>query len=394
MTGGAATAAAACQVLVDFGTPLPPAGREYLSAALDRSYHLVDLQWEGPAVRLSLAEPADPEQVRQQANRLAQLARTLTPDVRHRQLGSGVFRDNPTPTLTSRGDVTMIAPGMAALAGPFLDLTNAVDRYWRRASETLEAREEEYPALWPVDLYHRIDYFKEFPQQVLMTAPVHENFHQREAFADQYGKHQEYDTVDSSRHLAPSRAGLQSAVCDCCYFMRRDTENQADRWFTTAGRVFRNEVSPTGELDRLLSFRVRDIMAVGSESFVRGAQRHMLELAGEFLQRLDLTCRIETAGDPFFANDSVLKNLFQTASGLKYELKVRLPHSDQDLAIGSVNLHQDFFGRSLDIRLPDGSPAWSACVGVGFERAAYAICCQHGPNPANWPALDQEVFAS
>jgi seryl-tRNA synthetase len=224
---------------------------------------------------------------------------------------------------------------------------------------------------------------------VLLAAPVHETFRQREAFAAAHGRAQDYETVDSGAHLAASRLGLQSAVCDCCYYLRRDTADQPDRWYTTAGRVYRNEISPDGGLDRLLSFRVRDIMAVGSERFVRAAQERMLAEAAAFLERLGLTCRIETAGDPFFANDSVLKNLFQTTAQLKYELKVPLPHDGRDLAIGSVNLHQDFFGRSLRIGLPDGSPAWSACVGVGFERAAYAICCQHGPDPENWPDLDQ-----
>jgi seryl-tRNA synthetase len=387
VSAGAATAAASYRHAVALPSNLPPAGREYLVAALKRSYAVTALVSTPDGLDVTLEEAVTPAELSSQVQRLLTLAMTLKPDVRFRQTGRGTFTQDPTPTLTGRGDVMPVAPGMVAMAGPFLGLTRAIDRYWLDRAIARGAREEEYPILWPVDLYRRIDYFHEFPQQVLLAAPVHETFAARNAFAASHRRQDDYATVDSATHLAPSRNGLQSAVCDCCYYLRRDTRDQPDTWFTTAGRVFRNEVSPTGGLDRLLSFRVRDLMAVGSEAFVRRAQEQMLADAAEFLAGLGLTCRIETAGDPFFANDSVLKNLFQEAAQLKYELKVPLPHDGRDVAIGSVNLHQDFFGRNLDIQLPDGSPAWSACLGIGFERAAYAICCQYGPDPAVWPDL-------
>jgi hypothetical protein len=388
MNAGAAPAAGAYDVRIELGTSLPPAGREYIASVLSRSYALSHLEWSGETLNIQLAEPADPASVRAQVARFAKLAQTLTPDVRYVHNGAGVYRDDPTTVLRARGDVTPVAPGMVALAGSFLELTERVDRYWRALAHSHTAREEEYPALWPVDLYRRIDYFREFPQQVVLAAPVHASFGEREAFANTHPRTREYTAIDSGAHLAPSTYGLQSAVCDCCYWLRRDTADQPDRWYTTAGRVFRNEAAPDSGLDRLTSFRVRDLMAVGSEAFVRAAQVEMLADAAAFLARLDLTATIETAGDPFFANDSVLKNLFQASAQLKYEMKVLLPHSGRDLAIGSVNLHQDFFGRSLGIKLPDGTPAWSACVGVGFERTAYAICCQHGCDPVGWPDLD------
>jgi len=394
MSAGAAPAAAVHAFTIDLGQSLPPAGREYLAAALARSYALAGLDWQEDTLHLRLAETAPEPAVRAQVERLASLARTLAPDVRYLRRGAGTYRDDPAPGLRARGDVTPVAPGMVALAGPFLALTGRIDRYWRRLAASRRAREEEYPALWPVDLYRRIDYFREFPQQVLLAAPVRASFAERETFARAHARAHRYDSVDSGAHLAPSTYGLQSAVCDCCYWLRRDTVTQPDQWFTTAGRVFRNEAAPDHGLDRLTSFRVRDLMAVGSESFVRDAQEQMLADAAAFLARLDLSATIEPAGDPFFANDSVLKNLFQASAQLKYELKVRLPHSGRDLAIGSVNLHQDVFGRSLGIRLSSGAPAWSACVGVGFERAAYAICCQHGPDPAGWPDLDGEGGAA
>lgn len=387
MSGGAAVAAAVRKHHVALPAAVPPAGREYLTSALRRSYAVASLDLHDTGIDLVLDEPVPAAELQRQVSRLLTLAMTLTPDCRFEQVGPDAYTDDPQPALRLRGDVADVAPGMVATAGPFLALIRSIDAYWRARAADLDAREEDYPVLWPVDLYRRIDYFHEFPQQVLLAAPVHESFAHRSAFAAGHRRTDDFQTVDSGDHLAASRLGLQSAVCDCCYYLRRDTADQPDQWFTTEGRVFRNEVSETGGLDRLLSFRVRDIMAVGSEAFVREAQERMIDEAVTFLKRLGLTCRIETAGDPFFANDSVLKNLFQGTAQLKYELKVPLPHAGKDLAIGSVNLHQDFFGRNLNITLPDGEPAWSACIGVGFERAAYAVCCQYGPDPTAWPDL-------
>ena len=55
------------------------------------------------------------------------------------------------------------------------------------------------------------------------------------------------------------------------------------------------------------------------------------------------------------------------------------------LAVGSYNYHQDFFGRHLNITLPDGSPAQTGCVAFGLERIAYAFLCQYGLDRGNWP---------
>jgi hypothetical protein len=112
----------------------------------------------------------------------------------------------------------------------------------------------------------------------------------------------------------------------------------------------------------------------------------MIELAIEFLAWLDLDCSIGVANDPFFTDESMIKAVYQNASELKYELLVKLPFSGKELAIGSINLHQDFFGRAFDITLPDGGFVWSGCIGIGFERLVYALYAQYGTESDSWPA--------
>ena len=77
---------------------------------------------------------------------------------------------------------------------------------------------------------------------------------------------------------------------------------------------------------------------------------------------------------------------FQLAFELKFEILAPLPYKQTDLAIGSFNYHQDFFGRSFAISGKSGAPIHTSCVGFGLERVALAFLAQHGLNPKLWPA--------
>jgi seryl-tRNA synthetase len=98
-----------------------------------------------------------------------------------------------------------------------------------------------------------------------------------------------------------------------------------------------------------------------------------------------LAYRVESANDPFFIGEFRKQVAFQSAFQLKYEIRARLPFKDSTLAVGSYNYHQDFFGRKLNITLPDGSPAHTGCVAFGLERMAYAFLAQFGLEAENWP---------
>jgi hypothetical protein len=61
--------------------------------------------------------------------------------------------------------------------------------------------------------------------------------------------------------------------------------------------------------------------------------------------------------------------------------------------VGSYNYHQDFFGRHLDIRLPDDAPASTGCVAFGLERLAFAFLAQYGLDPGEWPEAVRDALA-
>lgn len=109
-------------------------------------------------------------------------------------------------------------------------------------------------------------------------------------------------------------------------------------------------------------------------------------------EEIGLAYRVESANDPFFIGEFRKQAAFQSAFQLKYEIRARLPFKNSTLAVGSYNYHQDFFGRHLNIRLPDGSPAHTGCVAFGLERIAFAFLAQFGFDQTQWPQSMQEIL--
>ena len=102
-------------------------------------------------------------------------------------------------------------------------------------------------------------------------------------------------------------------------------------------------------------------------------------LAQSVANRLGVRGEIAAAEDPFFAPTARGRGLLQRIKGLKQELRLDVGDGDT-VAAASFNLHERFFGAAFDIRLPDGSPAFSACVAFGLERWLLAsLVASHAP---------------
>jgi len=367
--------------------------KNWLTDCLARSFQLSTVNFKSNNIEIEIKDNGiDQENLKTTLNRLLYVCSYLNNTTLFDNTPQREFpKNDPIDTLQAIGDVKPVGKGLFLFQGGFWKLFRHFNDYWREKALSIGAIEQEYPTLWPVDLYKKIDYFSEFPQQVIMASPVKANNLSLSSVATKYCKHQDYNTFDMSEHMADSHFGLQCAVCDICYYALEGSRNYENTLYTTYNKVFRNESSETNSLDRLTNFSVRDIMFVGDEIFVLEQRQKMIEFAKEFLSWLDLDCTITTANDPFFSNDTVMKSVIQNASQLKYELLVKLPFSNKEMAIGSINLHQDFFGRAFDIKLPENKPVWSGCFGIGFERLVYALYAQYGTNYKNWPENLQKI---
>ena len=139
------------------------------------------------------------------------------------------------------------------------------------------------------------------------------------------------------------------------------------------------------------SFRQHEFVFVGGADQALQHRQEWLARAGQLLSDLGLALDIEVANDPFFGRVGKVLASGQREKSLKFEVLSPISSSTPG-AIASGNYHEDHFGVSFDIRLRDGEPAHSACIGFGLERIALALSLAHGVALEDWPAPVRDLL--
>jgi seryl-tRNA synthetase len=191
--------------------------------------------------------------------------------------------------------------------------------------------------------------------------------------------------------FSPVQTLLSPAVCYHLYFALADRPLPHGKLVATAvSNCFRYESTNLNSLERLWNFTMREVIFVGDKNFVLENREASRQYMQKVFAEVGLAYRVESATDPFFIGEFRRQTAFQSAFQLKFEIRARLPFRENTLAVGSYNYHQDFFGRQLNITLPDGSPVHTGCTAFGLERIAFAFLAQYGLDPTNWPASVRE----
>jgi len=294
------------------------------------------------------------------------------------------YKKDPLKILIKNREVVKISKKLFQFQGNFLNIFRTCNNYFYDiAIKKFNAIDQENPVLWPIDLYKKINYLAEFPQQSLLMAGLKQKFSNYNKFALKYSKKKKFSKIKIDNHFEKSEYGLQPAVCDNCYYALSNLKSYKNTVYTTYNKVFRNENSESGSLDRLLSFSVRDIMFVGDKQFVLEIRQKLIDEIKKFLTKTGLNCSIEVANDPFFIGN-IDKKLFQESFELKYEILALIPFLKKKIAIGSINFHLDTFGKAFNIN-NNKKKIFSGCIGIGFERLLLALYSQHGTNIKFWP---------
>ncbi|MEU7108308.1 hypothetical protein ACFQ2B_05365 [Streptomyces stramineus] len=242
--------------------------------------------------------------------------------------------------------------GAVAILGPdqteLLRELDAVFTGWGRAAG---AREIMPPPVFPVTDLAKFDVYRNFP---------HLNF-----VAGELNPQEVSGGPSDGRFPAPAltgaRFGLPHATCYGAFLFHENQRLAGDTLVTLVNRCFRNETHYEG-LRRLLSFQMREVVALGSYEHTQHLLEQFTGRIQKFSEALGLGLEKNAATDPFFENDGA-RALLQKLSPVKFEFQ----HGD--LAIASVNTHRNFFGERCDITLPDGGGhAFTSCVAFGLER--------------------------
>lgn len=274
--------------------------------------------------------------------------------------------------------------GYASLSGPLHALAGRVRARLDGLAATFGADPLAFPPFLPVAELQRIDYFGSFPH--LATFPTHlDSREEREedvagfAAAPLGGDGR---AALPSTGMAPVHEVLTPAACYHLYVHFQGETFTRPRVFTTTATCYRREAS-YHPLERQWAFTMHETVAMGTAGEVRDFLDEARDRADALAAAAGLPVRWEQATDPFFRPSKNPQYLMQRIDPTKHELVY-----GDGLAIASINLHHDHFGRAFGIgRESAGTPVTTGCVAFGVERWLAAIVREHGADPASWPDL-------
>jgi hypothetical protein len=306
------------------------------------------------------------------------------------------YYQDPNDALLESGEMSQEAQGIFALGPLVTRVIEYFESQFLGLASSFSAAPYRFPTLIPARYLERVNYFRAFPHSLSFATHLREDLDVIDDFAQHAAC--DHETIPGGLNtpagsFAPIQALLSPAVCYHLYFSLADHPLPGGQLAATAvGNCFRYESFNLRSLERLWNFTMREIIFVGSKDFVLQNRELARQEMSQRLAQIGLAYRVESANDPFFIGEFRKQAAFQSAFQLKYEIRASLPFKSSTLAVGSYNYHQDFFGRNLNISLPDGSPVHTGCVAFGLERMAYAFLAQFGLQPEKWPAPVRSWF--
>jgi seryl-tRNA synthetase len=183
---------------------------------------------------------------------------------------------------------------------------------------------------------------------------------------------------------------LSPAACYPLYPTLSGSVPREGRVFSMLHWVYRHEPSP--EPTRMQSFRVREMVRVGSREQVVEWRDLWLQRGLSLMTSLGLDARSDVASDPFFGRGGKVLGQSQREQRLKFEVLVPVISELDPTALCSFNFHQEHFGSTFGINTHDGAVANTACLGFGLERVTMALLKEHGFDPGRWPSSVQQLL--
>jgi seryl-tRNA synthetase len=270
-------------------------------------------------------------------------------------------------------------PGLFGRGTAFEDVIERFDDYVTRSAADDGAERLRFPPVVTRADLEKSEYLKSFPQLAgsVFSFTGTSSDHQRLLDLIHEGK-------DWSQYQTITDVVMTPAACYPLYPMCSGTLRDGGRLFDVLSYCFRHEPSP--DPARMQLFRQREFVRICAPGEALPWRDRWLERGLELLTAVGLPVASDVANDPFFGRGGKMLSINQRDQKLKYEVLIPICSSEQPTAILSVNCHLDHFGLLFGIRMPDGAPAHTACVGFGLERIALALLKTHGLLPKKWPS--------
>jgi seryl-tRNA synthetase len=272
-------------------------------------------------------------------------------------------------------------PGVYGRGGTFEHVRTGFDALVNRVAAPDGAEIVRFPPILPKSTFEASGYLKSFPHLAGTIFSFDGSEAQAAEQQDRASRHEPWDAFQSMTDLV-----LLPAACYPIYpaIAKRGALGPGGLTVDGGGTyVFRHE--PSGDPARLQMFHQREMVRFGEPDTVADWRNVWRDRAIDILQRVGLDPRMDVASDPFFGRAGRMLAANQREQELKFEVLIDIA-GPEPTAVASFNYHRDHFTGVFGIRMADGGPAHTACLGFGLERITLGLLRRHGLDPAAWPA--------
>lgn len=220
------------------------------------------------------------------------------------------------------------------------------DYFCNLAKENFGASEIYVPSIISESVLKRCNYITSFPQQLTIAS-----------YMNVGNSNEDNKIINSNFYFTP-------AACLHLYPML-DGKNNNNKTYTMRTQVYRHEQEEFDGKTRLWNFSVREIVFVGSESYVKSSLVKFEKYVIDTIKKLNLNCKVELASDHFYpSRENAIKKKIQLSNSLKKELVCDI--NGKNISIASFNFHGFHFSKSFNFDL--NSTIVTGCIGFGLER--------------------------
>ena len=217
----------------------------YFKETLERSFLFRELIVSTDKASYKLARQGDSEKALTIITKTFAVAEKMTVNKVFEKEADVVFNDDIFDKLTERGEVNEIGDGIFVFQGQFLKLMRFFDGIFTKFADELKGIEQYYPTRWPIELFKKINYFEEFPQNILLVSGAKKEREALESLIDKYGKSNNFKEIELGDFLEPATTALGTSTCDPCYYIHKNGKLGKNETYYALSKCFRNEKSTT-----------------------------------------------------------------------------------------------------------------------------------------------------
>lgn len=376
------------QIMEDLQSNLAFVSKSVNNVVVDRNANVIDF-----SVGDESAEDGITLKIKEMLSKLKPVRNTSISVLYNNELISPPYSGDVYQELVDSGNVFRHSPGIFSFTGFFLHLYNILNNRVMKFAEKEKATEIVLPVTTSLKDLHDAKFFEKTPQFANMISTLKEDSDSISEFMAEI-KNSVTD-VNFQRYLNKPEHMCRSAICLSSYpqFAGRVLEKNDYFCLTAFGKSFRNESSNVTSLERLHEFSMREIIYFGDPEYVGQKLQNCFEWFKSLMKDLRLSGSLQTANDPFFAENFHTLQFYQIAQQSKIEARLFNPFSKNRISIGSINNHGNHFSKSYNIRLENGEFATTGCVGFGYERTIFLILSQYGLDSTKWPEELKHFFS-